>query len=324
MPNPDTFLAAICDQPDDDAPRLVFADWLEENGDGARAEFIRTQIELARADGKSRGHERLLERQKLLLRRHKKEWTAPLKGIAERMEFARGFVMSLTLPAERFLRHAERIFQLAPVRSVTVTHSVGRTLDLAACKELARLTAISIQSIYATAQGIVAALGDPFSSRPSAVPYADDRIGDTGFADLVSSQHLTALAWLHVPSNNVTASSVRALVQAPVARQLRRLDLSHNPIGDAGFATLCAGDALQHLEWLDLSCCNIGVTPNEMLSMLLSQVRERAMKQPLPAIGVLADPRILPSLRYLNLQGNRVGEADRRALRTRFGANVHI
>src|SRR5262245_43036044 len=40
------FWSAIRANPDDDTPRLVYADWLQENGDEARAEFIRTQIEL--------------------------------------------------------------------------------------------------------------------------------------------------------------------------------------------------------------------------------------------------------------------------------------
>lgn len=41
-------LAAICAYPDDDTPRMVFADWLEENGQSERAEFIRVQVELSR------------------------------------------------------------------------------------------------------------------------------------------------------------------------------------------------------------------------------------------------------------------------------------
>lgn len=45
----DAFLADIIDHPDDDASRLVFADWLEENGEAERAEFIRVQVRLARA-----------------------------------------------------------------------------------------------------------------------------------------------------------------------------------------------------------------------------------------------------------------------------------
>lgn len=48
MSEQQAILYAICAQPDDDTARLVYADWLQENGDEARAEFIRVQIELAR------------------------------------------------------------------------------------------------------------------------------------------------------------------------------------------------------------------------------------------------------------------------------------
>lgn len=40
-------LDAILDTPGDDVPRLVYADWLEDNGQPERAEFIRVQVELA-------------------------------------------------------------------------------------------------------------------------------------------------------------------------------------------------------------------------------------------------------------------------------------
>ncbi|MCS6866373.1 MAG: TIGR02996 domain-containing protein [Gemmataceae bacterium] len=40
--------AAICEYPDEDAPRLIYADYLEEHGATARAAFIRAQVELAR------------------------------------------------------------------------------------------------------------------------------------------------------------------------------------------------------------------------------------------------------------------------------------
>jgi uncharacterized protein (TIGR02996 family) len=42
-------LAAIHDQPDDDGPRLRFANWLEELGD-SRSEFIRVQCAIACLD----------------------------------------------------------------------------------------------------------------------------------------------------------------------------------------------------------------------------------------------------------------------------------
>lgn len=41
-------LAAVRATPDDDLPRLVLADWLEERGEWERAEFVRVQCELGR------------------------------------------------------------------------------------------------------------------------------------------------------------------------------------------------------------------------------------------------------------------------------------
>ena len=40
-------MGAIIAHPDEDTPRLAFADLVEENGDSLRAQFIRTQIALA-------------------------------------------------------------------------------------------------------------------------------------------------------------------------------------------------------------------------------------------------------------------------------------
>src|SRR5262249_19642480 len=42
-----SLLGAVLAQPDDDAVRLVYADFLEENGQAHRAEFIRLQCEIA-------------------------------------------------------------------------------------------------------------------------------------------------------------------------------------------------------------------------------------------------------------------------------------
>jgi uncharacterized protein (TIGR02996 family) len=41
------FLQAIMETPDDDTPRLIYADWLEDNGDKERAEFIQLQCQIA-------------------------------------------------------------------------------------------------------------------------------------------------------------------------------------------------------------------------------------------------------------------------------------
>ncbi len=46
----EAFLRAIFDAPDDDTPRLVYADFLEENGEAERAQFIRWQCDPSRCE----------------------------------------------------------------------------------------------------------------------------------------------------------------------------------------------------------------------------------------------------------------------------------
>lgn len=55
MSDGDALLATILTQPAEDTPRLVYADWLEENGQPERAEFIRLQVNLASC-GLTAGH----------------------------------------------------------------------------------------------------------------------------------------------------------------------------------------------------------------------------------------------------------------------------
>ena len=47
MREEEAFLATIRDRPDDDGPRLIYADYLDEQGD-CRGDFIRIQCALAK------------------------------------------------------------------------------------------------------------------------------------------------------------------------------------------------------------------------------------------------------------------------------------
>src|SRR3954470_13698640 len=91
------FLQAIKEQPADDLPRLVLADWLEEHDD-PRGELLRLQVLLARViPGSAAGEARRL-REKELRRRHEGAWLGPLAGMADGWTCHRGLVQ-LTLPA---------------------------------------------------------------------------------------------------------------------------------------------------------------------------------------------------------------------------------
>src|SRR5215471_15158597 len=50
MSDEKALLAAVWEYPHEDTPRLVYADWLQENGQPERAEFIRVQCEMWRID----------------------------------------------------------------------------------------------------------------------------------------------------------------------------------------------------------------------------------------------------------------------------------
>src|SRR5262249_15379111 len=112
------FLQAVVANPDDDGPRLVYADWLEEQGRGERAEVIRGQIELARLPEGHPGREPLSRREQELLELHWKEWQAELPGHAgvSWLGDERGFTSVADVEWPVFLEHREELFAATPLR----------------------------------------------------------------------------------------------------------------------------------------------------------------------------------------------------------------
>ena len=134
MTDADAFLANIIAEPDSDAPRLVYADWLDDHGEGDRAEFIRVQCGLAKVDENNRDIHPLASRERELLEKHQQEWLRPLRDLAypegrgwlgrwrTKIVFAavfrRGFPESVVLPCGRFLQRGETLFRAAPIQEV--------------------------------------------------------------------------------------------------------------------------------------------------------------------------------------------------------------
>jgi uncharacterized protein (TIGR02996 family) len=74
MPGAEAFLEAILADPAADAPRLVFADWLDEHGDHVRAEFIRVQIALAGLEHHDPRRPALARRERELIEAIRNRW----------------------------------------------------------------------------------------------------------------------------------------------------------------------------------------------------------------------------------------------------------
>src|SRR5689334_14335378 len=100
------FWKAIVANPDDDTHRLVLADWLDDQGDSARAEFIRAQCALANLGGTESEWLDHKIREQLLLAESRAAWLedAP-KWTRQKVErFRRGFPSGLGCTHREYAR----------------------------------------------------------------------------------------------------------------------------------------------------------------------------------------------------------------------------
>lgn len=153
------FRAAIAAHPDDDAPRLAFADCLDEHDRPAEAELIRVQIELepvredygdARADV-LRGREEALLRP---LRDGESKWLAGLGccRFGADVEYRRGFVDALKLPARWLVEHGAALRTRYPLlRKLVVFRLNGWGARLAACEHLRGVRELDLPCWYSDA-----------------------------------------------------------------------------------------------------------------------------------------------------------------------------
>src|SRR6478672_4164522 len=98
------FLRAIRAAPDDDLPRLIYADFLDERGN-PRGQFIRMQVELERPDLPPRRARELRRDAGRLHAEFRVAWAGDLAEIAHDFKFRRGFVDEIDVGAAAFLRH---------------------------------------------------------------------------------------------------------------------------------------------------------------------------------------------------------------------------
>ena len=122
-------LGTVIDHPEDDAPRLVYADWCQEDGQEARAEFIRLQVRLAAMSPAD--HERLEveARTATLLRKHEAEWCESFPKWAQSSAIhRRGFVEILNLTGNDFVGKARSMFRKAPVVAARLRQVDGQRI----------------------------------------------------------------------------------------------------------------------------------------------------------------------------------------------------
>jgi uncharacterized protein (TIGR02996 family) len=247
----DALLRAVLAAPDDDAPRLVYADWLEEHGDMDRAAFIRAQIELARLPVDHEKRTQLVRAERTLWNRHRIEWTAWVPRWAEVTTFHRGFLELIRCEAEVYLNRGDEVRLRTPLTGLRLDgpgHLAipvfrGRALDgirflilsvsvperawpqFSTCAHLGRL-----EQLWLNSKGPAPAL----------------------VTALVDSTDLGALRDLRLTWCGLGEEQSARLVRHPWVSRLRRLDLSNNHIADEGAAAILESPHLDGLELLNL------------------------------------------------------------------------
>ena len=238
MPGTRAFLRAICADPEDDAPRLIFADWLEEHGEDHRAEFIRIQCELARWGENHRNAFQLEVREQELLGKYEDEWLGQLRDLLKFWVFARGFVEEVGIAAPEFLQSAGLLFQQAPVQILHLDGVAEPAAALAVCRELGSVRFLDLSSNLLGDNGVHALAFGEGLERVRGLNLTAVGLGDAGAEALACCPYLADLKELYLVSNEIGGAGARALAGSQYLAGLRTLYLDRRPIGPATILAL--------------------------------------------------------------------------------------
>ncbi|MBY0457171.1 MAG: TIGR02996 domain-containing protein [Gemmataceae bacterium] len=231
-PNPEevALVRAIVAAPDEDTPRLAYADWLDEHDRPARARLIRIQCDLAR----------LQAEEQELIERHGQEWGGPLFALgADDWKFHRGFPEEVTMRVDDYLTEQSRLNDLTPL---TRLHFRGGTDDdlrqLAALPAAARIRTLEV--------GLDVVHPNPLEC------------GIEGVRALAASPHLAGLRQLRLHSHNLDANAVEVIAGVPAFANLTHLALTNPALRATPVENLVQLSRLSRLAELQLGDVRYG------------------------------------------------------------------
>lgn len=191
-------IRAIVAKPDEDTPRLVYADWLDEHGRSDRARLIRVQCAIVD----------LQTEETALIEKHGKEWGKTLFDAGgDNWKFHRGFPEEVTMRFPDFFSEHKRLNDLTPLSHL---HLIGGTDDR--LRQLADLPAAhQIRSLEV--------------DDPSTPPHPED-FGVEGIRSLAESPHLRGLRSLRLHSHQIGEAGADLIAGSPAFANLTRLALT--------------------------------------------------------------------------------------------------
>jgi uncharacterized protein (TIGR02996 family) len=288
-------LADVCEHPEDDTPRLVYADWLEEHGgQRERAEAIRLGVRRRRLDDLDPEAWVLDSQLRWMHETDRAAWKAELPKLdgVSFGGFRGGLVRLATVHSSaHLLRHEEALFGAVPLDYLQLfVEGPGDTAALARCRYLHRLHTLEISGmIRPTHLDLPLLAGCPGLARLRRLRIPEGAHEDGLLRALASCPAWPALESLTLYRGMFGAPGLRALASAPVLSTLRSLELSRCHMGNAGLRALLRSPHVGRLHRLDLSENNLGTR-------------------------VLKD-FVAVNVRQLDLSGNHdLGDADARVL----------
>ena len=205
-------LKAVLDDSDNDAPRLRYADWCEQQSDEAiraRAEFIRTQIKLVNQFS-SMSYEQWFDAAHLVEKlrdTHRLDWAGTLVRLVEEYAFDKGFIAFVKMSGGGFLEHAPQLFDLAPIRHLKLTEVRSVADELFVSPHLSKIISIDMERC---------------------------NLENRHLEMLAASPVLENLKWLSVAENNIGFDGIDALAASALSKQLVYVNFYGNPVDPGG------------------------------------------------------------------------------------------
>lgn len=256
-----TFLHAILAHPEDDLPRLVYADWLEEQGrpeDMARAQFIRLEIEAERYPLGSDERARLDRQTRKLLETFRTHWLPAwpvelLQNVI--LRYHRGFIDDVEVPLDLFQRHAWLILESVPNTTLRLMPPV----DIATIDPAALVVASDGWDRITTLQFGSMTLCLWLFADPIGLDYDIEMLGLFLSADLLSNLKTLIMDNNPLPAE-VLQQFARQFPQRRHAQNLEELSLAECGITGSGAMALAAMPGLPKLKRLNLTGNSIDPT----------------------------------------------------------------
>jgi uncharacterized protein (TIGR02996 family) len=329
------FMASILAEPDDDTPRLVFADWLDERGtedDKARAALIRAQCRMEHLPA---DFAKLEREARSILRKHEGRWTKDLRAakLLDSFTFRRGFLDGGSMSATTFVRRGEELFRLAPtIRTMRFPNAANEVTELAGSPHLERLASIDLTLMCTCGMcDIDEELRDLFQSKYAAnlrcLNVSRDRVDADVMRTLVRSTTLGNLTSLDLSGNPMTPDTAAALAASRRLKKLTHLNLAGNDLQRGGLEALATAKHWPALTWLELGSNRVEANGLKaliaapffkkltILDLSSNRITEAGAK-------VLAGIADTSKLQTIVLRNARLGERATKLLKTAFGKRV--